>query len=64
MQNNVDFMVFFLIEGVGGGGIGYGWNDGFYIGIMIFVSEIDVFRQFIFDFVYVWCMFSMVIIGY
>lgn len=37
-------MVFFLIEGVGGGGIGYGWNDGFYIGIMIFVSEIDVFR--------------------
>lgn len=64
MQNNVDFMAPPPIEGVGGGGTGYGWNDGSHTGTTILASEIDVSRQPTSDLVHVWCMPSTAIIGH
>ena len=63
MQNNVDFVAPPL-EGVGGGGTGYGWNDGAQPGATILATDVDVSRHPTSDLVHVWCMPSTAIIGH
>ncbi|KAG0565178.1 hypothetical protein KC19_8G170500 [Ceratodon purpureus] len=64
MQNNVDYVAPPPVEGVGGGGTGYGWNDGPQIGGAVLGSEIDVARHATVDLVHVWCMPSTAMIGH
>lgn len=64
MQNNVEFAAPPPLEGVGGGGTGYGWNEDAEVGGGVVGSEIDIARHATSDLVHVWCMPSTAIIGH
>lgn len=68
MQNNVEFVAPPPVEGVGGGGTGYGWNDSSQTGAttsaILTTSDMDVSRIPTSDLVHVWCMPSTAIIGH
>lgn len=64
MQSNAEFVAPPPVEGVGGGGTGYGWNDGSQSATTILPSDGDVARIPTSDLVHVWCMPSTAIIGH
>ena len=63
-NNTVDLVAPPPVEGVGGGGTGYGWSDGQEPQILGLGNEIDVTRHATSDLVHVWCMPSTAMIGH
>lgn len=64
MQDNVDFSSPPPVEGVGGGGTGYGWHDSTQGSSTVLSNVIDASRHPTSDLVHVWCMPSTAIIGH
>ena len=64
MHNNGDFAAPPPVEGVGGGGTGYGWNDGTPMSTTVLTAQIDVSRHPTVDLLHVWCMPNTAIIGH
>jgi hypothetical protein len=63
-NNNVEFLGPPPVEGVGGGGTGYGWNDTGVKPSIDFLSANDVTKHPTVDFVHVWCCPSTATVGH
>ncbi|KAH8931516.1 hypothetical protein BDL97_19G025700 [Sphagnum fallax] len=63
-NNNVEFLGPPPVEGVGGGGTGYGWNDTGVKPSIDFLSANDVSKHPTVDFVHVWCCPSTATVGH
>lgn len=64
MQNNTDYISPPPVEGVAGGGTGYGWNDATFKGPCEFHRGVDLSRHSTADMLHVWAMPSTATIGH